>query len=745
MERIIEERRKQVLVMLDEAYTCRVNDLKRSNALAKKALVQSNKLKDFWLVGKCLNQLALIAMIRGEHNRVIKLSHEAIRFLKQFDDDIGIADAKYNMAGVHYKTNNYHLGLVNLIDCLAIYKANKEYHKKARVYKSMGTIYEYLGDEKNAILSYKQAIAMAKKVGDLNLKTNAYNPLSGIYLKQNKVEKAMEMITRSCVIKEQTGDIRGLAFAIYGRGKVYAKTGQYHLAEQDFLRAMAIHEDAGDRLGMAMVYNKLARLYVQMNAYDRAEEMVEKAIDFSTRYNIVFIKFKCYYLLYEISKKKGKTDDALRYLELYIREKELVINTQSLKIIESYDLIIKVREMEQEAIKEREKAEIMEKKNRAEHAVAIKQEFLSTMSHEIRTPLNAVITIASLLGTRADKEEQELVDSLKFAGENLLMIINDILDFTKLESGKAVLECVSQELLPLLDNLRNTYKGLAKEKGLTLTLNIDKRLEKYYELDKTKLLQILGNLVSNAIKFTDSGGVEISVEKVSVHQDGDLLRFMVKDSGQGIQPLHQEQIFESFFQPFTITTRKQGGSGLGLAIVKRLVELHNSHIYLESEPGHGSSFYFDVIFKKAAPLQATDVAETKVLEGKKVLLAEDNTINAMVAMKLLSGWGMSTVHVKNGMEAIERSKAEVFDYILMDIHMPEMDGFTAAKQIRKLRNPNRNTPVFALTADITANHKEQYSGFFNGFLRKPIEINILRHKLMRAQLQKKSGRKHPLL
>ncbi|MES2691558.1 MAG: tetratricopeptide repeat protein [Bacteroidota bacterium] len=712
------------------AYTCRTSDLKRSNDLAKKALEISNELKNFSLVAKSLNHLALIAMIRGEHNKSLKFSNEALRLFSDLKDEKGVADARYNLAGVHYKTDNYHLGLVNLIDCLAVYRKYKDYHNQARVQKSLGTIYEYFGDIKNAILSYKEAIAMAKKVNDFNLKSNAYNPLSGIYLKQGKTEKAMAMISRSVELKEQTGDIRGLAFALYGRGKVFMKAGEHDKAVTDFTGALAIHEKMEDRLGTGMTYCKLGALYVQMGLTDKALETLRTGIDFSTRFNIVMVKFKCYYLLYEVYKNLGDIGQALFCLENYFKTKEVVINTQSLKIIESYELLSQMRVLEQEAIKEKEKAEIMEKKNRAEQAAIIKQEFLSTMSHEIRTPLNAVLTIASLLSDKTNDEEKQLIDSLKFAGNNLLLIINDILDFTKLDSGKANLELKPVELKATLNHLKNIYDGLAKEKGLVLKLNIEEKLGGGYNMDQTKLLQILGNLTSNAIKFTDAGEVNITVQRLFTENNKDAIRFSVADTGHGIKPIHKEQIFESFFQPFSITTRRQGGSGLGLAIVKKLVELHGSFISVESEPGKGSRFYFEIVLEKAELLEVEPDIIINNLEGKTVLLAEDNMINAMVVIKLLKGWGIKTIHAKNGLEALEKAKEACFDYILMDIHMPEMDGFVATKQIRESVTENKTTPVFALTADITAEQNVKYAGYFNGFLRKPIEINILRNELM---------------
>jgi hypothetical protein len=354
------------------------------------------------------------------------------------------------------------------------------------------------------------------------------------------------------------------------------------------------------------------------------------------------------------------------------------------------------------------------------------------MSHEIRTPLNAVITIASLLGDKVDKEEQQLISTLKFSANNLLLIINDILDFTKLDAGKAKLEFRPSNLKKLLENIKNTYEGLAREKGIALILNIGDDISEYYELDETKTSQIIGNLVTNAIKFTETGHVDINVSKASAEESAHLLHFEVRDTGVGIAKAHLEDIFESFTQPQTVTTRKQGGTGLGLAIVKKMVELHGSTIAVSSLTGRGSVFSFDLSLKKSNSPAKTITKQLDSLHGKTILLAEDNLINAMLIRKLLSNWKMISEHAKNGLEAVEKSKLKTFDFILMDIHMPEMDGFEATTKIHSGKNPNFNTPIFALTADVTAETQEEYVNSFNGFLRKPIEIEKLQEAFINA-------------
>ena len=726
------EDKKQIVSLLEEAYACRTNNLKRSTELAHDALNLSHKFGETTLIARSLNHCSLFSMILGEYEYALQTAAEAIKYFQQLRDDRGIADAKYNIAGVYYKTNNFHLGLVNLVDCITTYRKYNDFHNLSRSHKSLGTIYEYFGDEKNAIKTYEEAIKAAQKAGDPNLESNAYSPLSGIYLKQKNIEKASELIEKSIAIKKQTGDMRGLAFSLYGRGKVNFAEQKYKEAEKDFNDAIEIHVNMGETLGLGMAYHKLASLYVETNRLQQAKNVLQIGLDFSCLHNIVMVKYKCYLLFYQIFKLQNEPVNALAYLELYYKERETVINSQTLKIIENYELITQMESIEKEAKTQLEKAEIIKKKDVAEHTARVKQDFLSTMSHEIRTPLNAVITIASLLGDKVKSDGQELVDSLKFASNNLLLIINDILDFTKLDTGKAKLEYRPANFKQLLENIKNTYKGLAIEKGLQLNLVFEGGVADSYEIDDTKISQIFGNLITNAIKFTDAGQVDIQLEKIGSNEDTDDLLIAVCDTGTGIAANHLEDIFDSFSQPQSVTTRKQGGTGLGLAIVKKLVELHGSNIHVKSTVGRGSVFYFTLKLKNCKTPVKTISKHPENLKGKTVLLAEDNLINAMLIRKLLSNWGIVSEHAKNGVEAVEKASQKTFDFVLMDIHMPEMDGFEATMNIRDKGNPNTKTPIFALTADITAETNEEYIPWFTGFLRKPIEIEKLYEAFLTA-------------
>ena len=725
-----EKRTSQINDLLAESYSSRVNNLKRSVDLAQEALSLSREIDDKPLIGRSLNQLSLYYMIMAEYDKSTQTSQEAIKIFEGLNDDKGIADAKYNIAGIYYKTDNFHLGLGYLIDCLSVYKKYNDYHNESRTEKSLGTIYEYFGDFNNAVISYQNAVEAGRKTGDPNLESNAYNNLSGLFLKQGKIDEAAELIERSVSIKLKTGDTRGLAFAIYGRGKVNTVKGYFENAEKDFEEAIKIHTEMGEKLGLAMAYRKLGVLYVEMGRLDKAKKVINDGIEFSNKHNIVIVKFKCDYLLYQVCKIENDPAGALRHLELYFNEKEAVINTQTMKVIENYELITRMKTLEKEAQLQKEKAEIIEKKNRAEESARVRQEFLSTMSHEIRTPLNAVITIASLLEEKIDPEQKQLVDSLKFASNNLLRIINDILDFTKLDTGKSKLETRRTLIKPLLENICRTYDSLAKEKGLKLSLKMDISIAQSYNIDETKISQILGNLVSNAIKFTDTGSIDIEVEKLTTLQHSDRLLFKVIDTGEGILSEFLDEIFNSFSQTKPVTTRKQGGAGLGLAIVKKLIELHGGTIKVESEVGKGSIFSFELELTKPAVHIEVPVDFSSALKNKTALVAEDNDINAYVVRKLLTKWGVISELAVNGVEAVELAGKNVYDFILMDIHMPQMNGFDAAVNIRKSDNPNKKTPIFALTADITASSQEEYSEYFNGFLWKPLQIEKLYEALV---------------
>lgn len=711
--------------LLDESFKLRVNNLKDSVKLATEALELSEKIQDERYIGKSLNMLSLYNMIRGKGSKALSFAERAIECFESLEDDRGIADAKYSIAGIHYKTNNYHLGMIYLIDALVIYQKHDDWHNQSRTQKSLGTIYEILGDENNAFEAYRIAIETAKKCNNKNLESNVYNPMSGMLLKNDKPKEALEIINKSIALKRETKDDRGLAFAIYGRGKVYNYNRKYEEARADYLAALSIHEKFNDVFGIGMTKHKLAQLYLETGENEKAKVILKEVVTFGERYNLSRTKFKASHLLYEIYSKENNHERALKYLESYLVEKDASVNSQTVKVIENYERISTLKYEQQEENLKREKEAIIIKKKQAEETAKMRQSFLSAMSHEIRTPLNAVTSIISMLKERADADDQKLLTSLQFSSKNLMRIINDILDFSKLDSDKMELEMHAVNFEELINNIRETYLGMALEKGIELNVNIDATLNKFYTLDETKLFQILGNLVSNGIKYTNKGSVSIDIELISSVGNMDTISFIVEDTGVGIAKDEQAKLFDSFYIPSTISTRNNGGTGLGLAIVKKIVELYGSNVVLTSKKGKGSIFQFDLVLQRSKATVQIDQKQTNQLKGKTAILAEDNEVNALVMGQLLKKWGVKIERVKNGYEAVEVAKKTKVDFILMDIHMPEMNGFDATKNIRNSINENQHTPIYALTADVTAANNKDYLTYFDGFLWKPLQIDRL--------------------
>ena len=369
-----------------------------------------------------------------------------------------------------------------------------------------------------------------------------------------------------------------------------------------------------------------------------------------------------------------------------------------------------------------------------------KTNFLSTMSHELRTPLNSVIGMANLLvDNNRDKDQKENLDNLKFSAESLLFLINDILDFNKIDSNKMELESIPFNLHHLLENILKGMSTKANEKKIYCNFEATPELSTINVVgDPARLSQIIYNLVGNAIKFTEKGGVHLHAKLLNKTDQTAAIRFSVADTGMGIDPSQQQIIFEPFAQASNNISQKFGGVGLGLAIVKHLVGLHGDSIKLQSIPGKGSLFYFDIKYpiyhdhNRGCINPSTErVITTQSLHGLRVLLAEDNQMSILFMEKLLAKWDVDLDIGKNGQETIYKLEQQPYDVVLMDLHMPVMNGIEAAQYIRNMENTAKSRiHIVALTAsvsdDIIANIKELG---FDDYLGKPFRPNDLHRKL----------------
>ncbi len=369
-----------------------------------------------------------------------------------------------------------------------------------------------------------------------------------------------------------------------------------------------------------------------------------------------------------------------------------------------------------------------EAERRAREELETRARFLAMMSHEIRTPMNGVLGMNQLLvETGLDREQLELATTALSAGRSLLRLLDEILDFSKLEAGRVRIEAIPFQLPALLHEVGGLYRATAWDKGLEISLSLSAALPEWVEGDPTRLRQVLLNLLNNAVKFTSAGEILLSAELL----DGGRVRFAVRDTGIGISEGAQATLFEAFTQAEASTTRRYGGTGLGLAICAQLVELMGGELGLESAVGEGSTFSFDLSLPAAEAPEP--VAQVAAARSVRVLLAEDNPVNQKLAVRLLAKCGHRVDVVDNGRKAVEiLASGRAYDLVLMDVQMPEMGGLEATRRIRELPGPASQIPIIALTASALAEDRERCAAAgMDDFLTKPYDLEAFRGALAR--------------
>jgi PAS domain S-box-containing protein len=439
----------------------------------------------------------------------------------------------------------------------------------------------------------------------------------------------------------------------------------------------------------------------------------------------------------------GQTALEIRGLHKQGHSIPLEISYSEIRVADEQRFIILLRD-----IRERKNAEraLIAARDRAEEASRAKAQFLSVMSHEIRTPLNAVIGIANLMMDEAPRPDQlESLKVLKFSSEHLLSLINDILDFSRIEAEKLTLSDRPFDLSSTMRSLHEMHLPKAQAKGLEMAFHWNEDLPTWVQGDAVRLTQVLTNLLSNALKFTESGRVELKIEKKEATADKVLVTFTVADTGIGIAEEEQGKIFDVFTQAHRQINQQFGGTGLGLAISQRILNLWKSQLQVSSTLGEGSSFAFEVWLPLAAPPEA-GIQQTKNaaspsllaqhLDQARILMVEDNLVNQLICSRFLEKWNCRVDTAENGAEALKQLQKQKYDLILMDVHMPVMNGLETTQILRQ--SPEyQDLPIIALTASADQQTQDEvFAAGMNDYVYKPFRPEELFEKVAK-QLAKK--------
>lgn len=717
------------------------------------------------------------------------------------NDSIAYIKKLQTEASTAISGQNFDDAIVKLIEVEKIVQENNYDDLRASAVLGLAELNYYLQNYQKARSEIEIAFNyLEENKSDAEL-ASAYTLYGLILTRLDEFDTAENILQKADKICISLNDESLQANVILAFGILEMQRANYNKAINYFNAALPIFrvEDMKYQESFAELNKAEALLELPVNEFpnglDQAKRSVANAKRIIAANNYIKLRAQSYKLTSQIAMREGNTDDAIRNFSLYSNLNDSINRVYTQAVSKGMDAetsigdLTQIIENKQSEIDEQKKTlnlnkmttglsialiiilslltlslyknnnlrakannllqdknvEMQSAKEKAEKASLAKAQFLSTITHELRTPLYAVTGLTHLLLEEDPKEEQkEHLNSLKFSGEYLLSLINNILDLNKLEANKVEIEKTTFSLKKRINDVLVALKKSADDRKNQLILEFDDTIPSKLVGDPLKLSQVLINLIGNSVKFTQNGEVVIRVSKLDQNTSKVKLHFEIEDNGVGISKKKQKSIFETFSQASLQINRKFGGTGLGLSIVKNLLELMGSKIHLESQLGKGSKFWFNINFSISEELQEDNNPNNIIydvdyvaLENRKVLVVEDNKINQMITKKILEKNKMACQVADNGMDAVQMVEEQTFDIILMDIHMPGISGIEATQKIRQF---NKNIPIIALTAvTIDENLDDFYRAGFNEIIPKPFKTEEFFEKIYRTL----EGRKMP--
>lgn len=663
----------------------------------------------------------------------------------------------------YWQQGLYEQGLEVLAIALNIAQSLKNRALEARVLNNFGNIYRDRGELSRALSYFEKALAINEELGDKVASATIYSSIAAVHYDLYDYDNALEYALRGIPVFETANDVYRLTQLYYILGNIYFK-------QESFAKSLHYFEDIlrladPDTAIYTIARSGIGKVYYRMGRMEESEQYLQEALEQGRQLNNAEVQITCHYYLGLLMMDHEHYRKAIKELDLsmelateYSRRHDIMSIHETLS--ELYDRMgdipkafehLKSHERLKEEIFQqrtfnklrslqvRQQLELAKKeKEVAEQTANLKQQFMANMSHEIRTPMNAIVGMTRLLLEQGPRPDQlRYLNAIRQSADNLLVIINDILDLSKIEAGKVIMEQVPFSVNEVLATVRDMLLFKAEEKKLSLLLEADSDIPMLVG-DPTRIAQILINLAGNSVKFTEQGFVSITAKLDKRKEDLALLRLEVTDTGIGIAPDYVEKIFESFTQAGTDVARRFGGTGLGLTICRQLTRLMKGNISVQSELGKGTTFTVTLPLPVANEEQLKAAAEddrqpeqgaAERLKKISILLVEDNEFNVMVAEDTLKNLlpEASLTIAYNGQQALDVLQQRVQDIVLMDIQMPVMDGMEATRQIRRQKAASvAQIPIIAMTANVLQEDVRKYfEAGMNGYISKPFQPDEL--------------------
>ncbi|MBK7887800.1 MAG: tetratricopeptide repeat protein [Bacteroidetes bacterium] len=767
------------------------NDLLR---YAKEAYDLSNRLNFKRGIANASNNIGCAYYNKGDLLPALEFYYKSLAIRTETNDSAGIAQSLNNLATVYERQGNLEKAMEYYLQSLKIRESIKDQNGIAILLNNISLFYKKQGDNRQAIVYAERSLKIRETNGDQFGIAMSLNNLGFIFQDEGDLEKALYYFKRSLSIYTQTGNIQGQALALNNIGWNYDQSGKMDLALSYYLRCIDKLKNTEDKVTRSACFNNISNIYYKKGELEKANKYGNESLQLALGIGVPERIKNASETLSKILSKKGNHKEALEMHQLFKQMSDSMNNVEMRKAAfakqmqyesekreKEVALLNKDKELQQKqialqtflrnaailfgillliigftqyrrAVTNKKYSKILEEKNkiieqekekaiRSEH---YKTQFLTNMSHEIRTPMHAIIGMINVLNQRSPRDDQSpYLKVMRKSSESLVGIINNILDISKIEAGKIAFEKRAFSPAETLNTVTNLLHANAIEKGIYLKEE-NVNLPALVEGDQVRLTQVIINLIGNAIKFTTEGGVTVSAEYMHQHSSDEnrcILKFSVIDTGQGIAADKLDKIFESFTQEDEGITRKFGGTGLGLTISKQLVELQGGSIHVESEPGKGTIFSFIIPYGTvASDLNAHETEpefNTDELKGSRFLIVEDNYYNRIVAKETLSMLIKNPVmhEAENGLVALEKLKETSYDFIFMDIQMPEMDGYTAMKHIREeMPNVLKNAMIIGLSANASEDERDKcMASGMHEYLSKPFNPGDLIRVIMKVK------------